>query len=178
MSRSAMRLAPPWLANVGESNAATASRATGAAGARRGVARTASRHYATCVYYAASVVLWPVEFFEAPAFTRYVDRYLDEEEFRGLQIFLTANPEAGTVMPGTGGFRKLRWPDETRGKGKRGGLRVIYYLLADDHQIWLLTVYGKGDAADLTPAQKQQLRMALDNELQARRARRSQRPRR
>ena len=119
-----------------------------------------------------------MEFFEAPAFTRYVDRCLDQEECRGLQLFLTEHPEAGTVMPGTGGFRKLRWADETRGKGKRGGLRVIYYLLADDHQIWLFTVYGKGDAADLTPTQKQQLRTALDNELQARRAIRSRRPRR
>jgi len=81
-------------------------------------------------------------------------------------------------MPGTGGFRKLRWADETRGKGKRGGLRVIYHVLADDHQIWLFTVYGKDDVADLTPTQKQQLRMALDNELQARRALRSRRPRR
>jgi hypothetical protein len=55
---------------------------------------------------------------------------------------------------------------------------VIYYLLADDRQIRLFTVYGKGDAADLTPTQKQQLRTALDNELQARRAIRSRRPRR
>ena len=118
-----------------------------------------------------------VEFFEAPAFTRYVDRYLDDEEFRGLQLFLAEHPEAGTVMPGTGGFRKLRWADKTRGKGKRGGLRVIYYLMADNHLIWLFTIYGKGEMADLTPAEKRHLRAAIDAELQIR-ARRSPTPRR
>lgn len=83
--------------------------------------------YANCVYYANGVDLIGVEFFEAPAFTRHVDRYLDEDECLALQLYLAEHPEAGTVMPGTGGFRKLRWGDETRGKGKRGGLRVIYY---------------------------------------------------
>lgn len=68
-----------------------------------------------------------VEFFEAPAFTRQVHAYLDDDELMALQLFLADRPEAGDVMPGTGGFRKLRWGDERRRKGKRGGLRVIYY---------------------------------------------------
>jgi hypothetical protein len=68
-----------------------------------------------------------MEFLEAPAFTRYVSGYLTEDEYRRLQNRLAAAPEHGDVIPGTGGFRKLRWTDTRRGKGRRGGLRVIYY---------------------------------------------------
>jgi mRNA-degrading endonuclease RelE of RelBE toxin-antitoxin system len=109
-----------------------------------------------------------VEFFEAPAFTRHVHKYLEDDDYGVLQQFLAANPEAGDVMPGTGGFRKLRWGDERRGKGRRGGLRVIYYLLVGDQQIWLFTVFGKDEAADLSPDQKRQLRTAIGAELRAR----------
>jgi hypothetical protein len=109
-----------------------------------------------------------VEFLETPAFTRHLSSYLGDDEYAALQAFLAANPEAGEVMPGTGGFRKLRWSDERRGKGKRGGLRVIYYFLTQDAQVWLLTLVGKDEAADLTPDQKRQLRAAIAAELQAR----------
>jgi mRNA-degrading endonuclease RelE of RelBE toxin-antitoxin system len=118
-----------------------------------------------------------VEFFEAPAFTRHVARYLTDDEFAGVQRFLAANPEAGDVMPGTGGFRKLRWGDERRGKGRRGGLRIIYYFLIGDEQIWLFTVFGKNEAADLTPVQKRQLRAAIESELHARDATRKKKRR-
>ena len=110
-----------------------------------------------------------MEFFETPAFTRHLSAYLTDDEYAALQGFLTAQPEAGDVMPGTGGFRKLRWSDDRRGKGKRGGLRVIYYFLTQDHQVWLFTLFGKGEADDLAPEQKRQLRAAIDAELQARR---------
>ena len=110
-----------------------------------------------------------MEFVEAPAFTRHVDAYLDAGQLLALQLFLMEEPEAGKVMPGTGGFRKLRWGDQLRGKGKRGGLRVIYYWLSDWQQIWLFTLYGKDDAADLTTQQKKQLRTAITAELNARR---------
>jgi hypothetical protein len=119
-----------------------------------------------------------VEFFEAPAFTRYVGSYLDDAGLSALQRFLIDHPEAGAIMPGTGGFRKLRWADETRGKGKRGGLRVIYYFLPEEHQVWLFTLYGKDEANDLTPAQKTQLRAAIEAERTALRARRGDRRRR
>jgi mRNA-degrading endonuclease RelE of RelBE toxin-antitoxin system len=109
-----------------------------------------------------------VEFVEAPAFTRHVHEYLSDEEYAALQQFLATNPEAGTVMPGTGGFRKLRWGDERRGKGRRGGLRVIYYLLSRNEQVWLFTLFGKDEAADLTASEKRQLRAAIQMELQAR----------
>ena len=80
-------------------------------------------------------------------------------------------------MPGTGGFRKLRWGDETRGKGRRGGLRIIYCLLPEEHQVWLFTLYGKDEADDLTPTQKAHLRAAIGAERKAR-ARRGERRRR
>jgi mRNA-degrading endonuclease RelE of RelBE toxin-antitoxin system len=119
-----------------------------------------------------------VEFLEAPAFTRHVDSYLDEAGLLALQLFLISHPEAGQVKPGTGGFRKLRWGDETRGKGKRGGLRIIYYFLPEEHQVWLFTLYGKNEADDLTPAEKAQLRGAIEAERKAREGRRAGRRRR
>ncbi len=119
-----------------------------------------------------------VEFFEAPAFTRHVGTYLGDAGLLALQLFLSDQPEAGQIMPGTGGFRKLRWADATRGKGKRGGLRIIYFFLHEDHQVWLFTLYGKDEADDLTPAQKAQLRAAVEAEQKARYARRNQRRKR
>jgi len=81
-------------------------------------------------------------------------------------------------MPGTGGFRKLRWGDEARGKGKRGGLRIIYCLLPEEYQVWLFTLYGKGEADDLTPTQKAHLRTTIEAERKTRQARRGERRRR
>ena len=119
-----------------------------------------------------------MEFLEAPTFTRHFSTYLDDAGLLALQLFLIDHPEAGKIMPGTGGFRKLRWSDDTRGKGKRGGLRIIYFFLPEDDQVWLFTLYGKDEAADLTPAQKAQLRAAIEAERKARHARRGERRRR
>ena len=109
-----------------------------------------------------------MEFIEAPAFTRFLSGYLADEFFREMQSFLLANPSAGDVMQGTGGFRKLRWLDDRRGKGKRGGLRVIYYHFPDDEQIWFLTIYGKNEADDLSASQKKSLKELIDTEKEAR----------
>ncbi len=79
------------------------------------------------------------------------------------------NPELGDVMSGTGGFRKARWEDTRRGKGKRGGLRIIYYYLTSDQQIWFFTLYSKNEAVDLTPEEKKVLKKAIQAELDARR---------
>jgi len=73
-------------------------------------------------------------------------------------------------MPGTGGFRKLRWGDPKRGKGRRGGLRIIYYFFVTDQQIWLMTLYDKDEATDLTPKDKRVLKDAIETELRARQA--------
>ena len=111
-----------------------------------------------------------MEFLEAPAFTRYVSGYLTEDEYRRLQNRLAAAPEHGDVIPGTGGFRKLRWTDPRRGKGRRGGLRVIYYYFPGEQQIWLITLYDKDEASDLTPKERQALKSASEIELRARQA--------
>jgi hypothetical protein len=79
-------------------------------------------------------------FIEAPAFTRYVREYLSDDGYAVLQKELSANPDHGDVMPGTGGVRKLRWADSRRSKGKRGGLRIIYYYFKSEGQIWLMTL--------------------------------------
>jgi len=77
-------------------------------------------------------------FVELPPFERYRVDYLDDDAFLGLQRLLMLNPEAGALIPGTGGLRKLRFADERRQKGKRGGLRVIYYWWDSGLQFWLL----------------------------------------
>ncbi len=99
-----------------------------------------------------------MEFIEAPAFTRTLATHLDDEEYRLLQAALVEKPKAGTVIPETGGLRKVRWREPRRGKGKRGGLRVIYYYLEEAAHIWLLTVYDKDETDDLTPQQKKTYR--------------------
>jgi hypothetical protein len=111
------------------------------------------------------------QFVEAPAFSRNREDYLNDEGFRDLQESLAANPEAGDLIPGAGGIRKLRWKDSRRGKGKRGGLRVIYYCFLSSEEIWLLTVYDKDQATDLTKDEKGQLRRALEAERAARKGR-------
>ena len=108
-------------------------------------------------------------FFETPVFTRLVGNYLTDEGYRELQRALLDNPELGAVMPGTGGFRKTRWAQTGRRKGKRGGLRVIYYHLASAHQIWFFTLYSKDEMNDLTPNEKKALKKAIQIELDARR---------
>jgi hypothetical protein len=105
-----------------------------------------------------------MEFLEAPAFTRHLSEYLDEDAYRKLQQDLAINPELGDVIPGTGGFRKLRWSDTRRGKGRRGGLRIIYFHFLSDQQIWLMTLYDKNEATDLTPGEKKALKRAIEAE--------------
>ena len=119
-----------------------------------------------------------MEFLEAPAFTRHVPQYLADDEYRELQTTLANHPLLGDVMAGTGGFRKLRWSDPRRGKGRRGGLRIVYYYFLSDQQIWLMTLYDKNEASDLTAREKKVLKAAIEAELAARAARRAVRERR
>ena len=118
-----------------------------------------------------------MEFIEAPAFTRYLSDYLADDDYQRLQNQLASNPDLGDVMPGSGGFRKLRWRDPRRGKGRRGGLRVIYYYFLAEQQIWFMTLYDKDEAADLTPREMKSLKSAIEAELQARQAERRGRER-
>ncbi len=111
------------------------------------------------------------QFVEAPAFAQFRDDYLDDDGFAELQRHLAKNPEAGDMVPGAGGIRKLRWKDPRRGKGRRGGLRVIYYCFLSEQEIWLLTLYDKDEEANLTKDERDQLRRALEAERAARKAR-------
>jgi len=87
-------------------------------------------------------------FVELPPFERLRANYMNDEAYRALQMELLQNPLAGDVIEGTGGLRKLRQPDPQRRKGKRGGLRVIYYWWLGGEQFWLFTVYNKDQADD------------------------------
>lgn len=107
-------------------------------------------------------------FFETSGFTANLARYLGNEEYRQVQLTLLLDPESGALMPGAGGFRKLRWSDSRRGKGKRGGLRLIYYWLEWDSQFWMFAIYDKDEVKDLTQAQKRQLKRAITAELETR----------
>ena len=108
-------------------------------------------------------------FIELPPFERHRQSYLNDETFREFQKMLMKNPEAGNVIEGTGGLRKVRYADEKRGKGKRGGLRVIYYWWQPGKQFWLFTVYNKDEMDDLTAEQRKVLKELLKLELDARR---------
>ena len=108
-------------------------------------------------------------FVELPAFERHREDYLNDEAFAQLQEALMANPEAGDVIEGTGGLRKMRFGDSRRSKGKRGGLRVIHYYWTGGPQFWLFTLYDKDEAVDLTPRQREQFRELLKGELRMRR---------
>lgn len=107
-------------------------------------------------------------FFETTIFTKSVGRYLTDDEYRTFQNYLQSNPLAGDVMPRTGGFRKLRWADSRRGKGRRGGLRVLYYWLMNDGQFWMFAIYDKDELEKLTAEQERALRTAIDKELKKR----------
>jgi mRNA-degrading endonuclease RelE of RelBE toxin-antitoxin system len=107
-------------------------------------------------------------FVELPAFERNRSDYLTDEAYRGLQNEMLKDPEAGDVITGTGGLRKLRYGDATRGKGKRGGLRVIYYWWDPKKQFWLFTIYDKDELSDLSPKEKAMLKTLLKQELEER----------
>lgn len=101
-----------------------------------------------------------VIFIEAPLFTRLLADYLGDDEYAALQAVLAMRPDAGDLIKGSGGIRKLRWA--SRGRGKRGGLRVIYYHRVSADEIWLLTLYAKNEAADIPPDVLKQLRREID----------------
>ena len=102
------------------------------------------------------------EFIETPFFAKALEHYLDDDEYAGLQRHLNEHPEAGVVVPGSGGVRKLRWA--VPGRGKRGGLRVIYYLRSTRGEIWMLTLYGKNVRENVPAHLLKQMKGAIDDE--------------
>ena len=101
-------------------------------------------------------------FIETRLFTKLVGDYLSDEEYGELQRQLIRDPEAGAVVRGSGGVRKLRWG--APGRGKRGGYRVIYYVRRPKGVIWMLTLYPK-NVADAIPGHVlKQIREEIENE--------------
>lgn len=109
-------------------------------------------------------------FVELPPFERHRQAYFSDESFRTFQNLLIEHPDAGDVIEGTGGLRKIRHADEKRGKGKRGGLRIIYYWWQTGRQFWLFTVYNKNEMDDLTADQRGTLKTLLKQEIDARKS--------
>jgi hypothetical protein len=101
-------------------------------------------------------------FIETSGFTAWLSESVPDDVYAGLQRELMDNPEKGTVMPGCGGLRKVRVPSPRRGKGKRGGERVIYLYVPEAKWFFMIDGYGKGEQDDLTAAQKRQLSRLAD----------------
>lgn len=99
-------------------------------------------------------------FVETKGFSKLVQDYLSDDEYADLQRSLIDHPNAGSVIPGSGGVRKLRW--NIPGRGKRGGLRVIYYLRSHEGQIWMLTLYAKNVAENISPKVLKKIKEEID----------------
>jgi mRNA-degrading endonuclease RelE of RelBE toxin-antitoxin system len=104
-----------------------------------------------------------VRFVETSVFTRRITDALSDDDYRLVQEALLRRPEQGDLIEGTGGVRKLRWKEA--GRGKRGGLRLIYYWHAEPEIILMLFLYRKSEQKDLTANQKRVLAKAVQQEL-------------
>ena len=101
-----------------------------------------------------------ISFIETKLFTRLVGELLIDDEYALLQQALIADPEVGNVIPGSGGVRKMRWG--VSGRGKRSGLRVIYFLRTRQGQIWMLTLYPKNVAENIPANVLRQIKDEID----------------
>lgn len=101
-------------------------------------------------------------FIETSFFTKLLPEYLSDDEYRGLQSYLLQKPDAGNIVKGSGGVRKVRWAFS--GKGKSGGVRVIYYWKKAEHEIWMLTIYSKSERVTIAGHVLKQIAEAIDNE--------------
>jgi mRNA-degrading endonuclease RelE of RelBE toxin-antitoxin system len=99
---------------------------------------------------------------ETPIFTRQVQVLLTEEEYRLLQIQLINKPDSGKIIRGSRGLRKLRW--SSGGRGKRSGIRIIYYWFVSREIILIFFAYPKSEQDDLTPEQKNKLIKSIEKE--------------
>ena len=101
-------------------------------------------------------------FIETSAFTKLLPGYLSDHDYRGLQLYLLQKPDAGDLVRGSGGVRKVRWA--RTGKGKSGGVRAIYYWKKSKHEIWMLTIYSKSERAAISGHILKQIAEAIDRE--------------
>ena len=89
---------------------------------------------------------------ETPEYLRRCDKLLSDGERRDVVDYLAAHPKAGDLMEGTGGVRKIRWA--RAGRGKSGGVRIIYYVHSEAMPLYLLTVFAKNERANLSKAER------------------------
>jgi mRNA-degrading endonuclease RelE of RelBE toxin-antitoxin system len=101
-------------------------------------------------------------FIETSIFTKVLPNYLSDDDYRGLQSYLLQKPDAGDIVRGSGGVRKVRWA--TSGKGKSGGVRAIYYWKKSEHEIWMLTMYSKSERSTIASHILKQIAEAIDHE--------------
>jgi hypothetical protein len=99
---------------------------------------------------------------ETSIFTRQVMELLTDEEYRELQTALVTRPSLGPIIRGSGGLRKARWA--MRGRGKRGGVRIIYYWAVQQERLLMLLAYSKGERDDLSSDQLRVLRQIVESE--------------
>jgi mRNA-degrading endonuclease RelE of RelBE toxin-antitoxin system len=99
---------------------------------------------------------------ETRAFTARIDDLLSGEDYRALQAHLVRHPTGGNVIPGTGGLRKIRWG--SKGRGKRGGCRVIYFWHPASSRLLMLFAFPKAERVDINAAQKKLLRRIVETE--------------
>ena len=107
-----------------------------------------------------------MEIIESSIFSKYIYQYLSDDAYRDLQIALVEHPDLGDEIKGTGGIRKVRW--SAYGKGKRAGVRIIYYWFIKDQQIFMLYFYPKNVQDDLTPDQLKRIKSMVEIELDER----------
>jgi len=101
-----------------------------------------------------------MEYIESPLFNKLVGTYLKDEEYAAFQWDLALHPEKGDLIPGSGGLRKIRWFG--KGRGKRGGVRIIYYYKNREGLIWLLTIYAKNENDNISLAILKRIKEELE----------------
>ncbi|MBQ0721214.1 MAG: type II toxin-antitoxin system RelE/ParE family toxin [Gammaproteobacteria bacterium] len=101
-------------------------------------------------------------FIETTLFTKLLSSYLSDEDYRGLQSYLLQKPDAGDIVRASGGVRKIRWA--AQGKGKSGGVRVMYYWKKADYEIWMLTIFSKSERATISGQLLKQIAEAISHD--------------
>ncbi len=111
------------------------------------------------IFFLPNIRQWRIVgllFIETPIFTKLVTDLIPDDEYRKIQLALVLRPEAGKIITGIGGLRKIRW--KSGSSGKRGGLRLIYFWDVAEDRIYMLLIYKKSKQEDLTPNQLKILR--------------------
>lgn len=101
-------------------------------------------------------------FIETALFTKLLDGYMSDDEYQALQEYLMEHPKSGDIVRGGGGVRKMRW--SLGNKGKRGGIRIIYFWKSQDNEIWMLTLYAKSEKAIISANELKQIAQEIENE--------------